>query len=111
MLQWFPYLSQGVAASGHVGGVHGTHGVMLVALAVMWGVKTGRERERTRPSKDERCKCAEMQACDVVILLTLLMREKWKAYNLLEYQRDIRRCRFDTREKMDHAHRAGGPTL
>ena len=68
-----------MAASGHVGGVHGTHGVMLVALAVMWGVKTGRERERTRPSKDERCKCAEMQACDVVILLTLLMREKWKA--------------------------------
>ena len=100
-----------MAASGHVGGVHGNHGVMLVALAVMWGVKTGRERERTRPSKDERCKCAEMQACDVVILLTLLMREKWKAYNLLEYQRDIRRCRFDTREKMDHAHRAGLPTL
>ena len=40
MLQWFPYLSQGVAASGHVGGVYSTHGVMLVALAVILGVKT-----------------------------------------------------------------------
>ena len=75
MVQWFPYLSQGVAAGGHVGGVHGVHGALLVALAVMWGVKTGRERERIRPSKDERCKCAEMQACDVMILLALLMRE------------------------------------
>ena len=101
-----------MAACGHVGGVHGIQGVMLVALAVTLGVKTGRERERTRPSNDERCKCAEeMQACDVMILLAMLMRKKWKAYHLLEYQRDLRRCRFDTREKVDHAHRAGGPTF
>ena len=102
-----------MAASGHVGvgGVHGIHGVMLVAPAVVLGVKTGRERERTRPSNEDRCKCAEMQACDVMILSALLVREKWKAYHLLEYQRDLRRCRFDTREKVDHAHRAGGPTF
>ena len=41
MVQWFPYLSQGVAAGGHVGGVHGIHGVMLVALAVILGVVVG----------------------------------------------------------------------
>ena len=31
-------------------------------------------------------------------------------YQLLEYQTDMRRCRFDTLGKQTSAHRAGGPT-
>ena len=34
-----------MAASGHVGGVHGTHGVMLVALPVLRGSRLA-EKEK-----------------------------------------------------------------
>ena len=47
MVQWFPYLSQVVAAGGHVGGVHGIHGVMMVALA---GGRLGTSWEHLGPS-------------------------------------------------------------
>ena len=33
-----------------------------------------------------------------------------KIYQLLEYQTDMRRCRFDTLGKQTSAHLAGGPT-
>ena len=58
-----------------------------------------------------------MTVCTALVLsqnnfMMILQRHKGllRAYQLLEYQTDMRRCRFDTLGKQTSAHLAGGPT-
>ena len=37
------------------------------------------------------------------------MQQQMKSFQSLEYQTDVRRCRFDTLGKLTSAHRAGAP--
>ena len=46
----------------------------------------------------------------ICIAVKLGVRRLLEAYQLLEYQTDLRRCRFDTLGKQTSAPLAGGPT-
>ena len=62
-------------------------------------------------SVETKPRCIFHQGClKLVIFVNVFIKGRMKPYQLLEYQTDMRRCRFDTLGKQTFAHRAGGPT-